>query len=122
MTGAPDQDRGGTVVLLTARDPLSAGDGAHALRTARHLAGSQAHEVVLVLLEDAVGLARPGHRDAPELTAAREAGVRVLVEEDARARRAVSTGSPGAEGIEPTSFAAVVDLIAAPQTRRTVWL
>ncbi|MBW3620958.1 MAG: hypothetical protein KY461_11985, partial [Actinobacteria bacterium] len=69
-------------LVLTARDPLRAGDGAHAARAARDLA-TEGHEVVLVLLEDAVVLARAGHRDALALEEAIHAGVQVLAEEDA---------------------------------------
>jgi hypothetical protein len=103
MTATPSSpDR--PVVLLTARDPLTAGDGAHAVRTAAELAVGD-HAVTLVLLEDAVTVARDGHRDAGELAAALEAGVEVLVEEEAIARRAVAPTA----GVKPTTFGEVVD-------------
>jgi hypothetical protein len=103
-----------TVVLLTARDPLTAGDGAHAVRTAAELAASD-HTVTLVLLEDAVTIARDGHRDVGELVAALDAGVEVLVEEEAIARRAVEPTA----GVKPTTFAEVVDRLVHA---RAAWL
>lgn len=102
------------VVLLTARDPLTAGDGAHAARTAAELAADD-HTVTLVLLEDAVTLARDGHRDAGELVAALDAGVEVLVEEEAIARRAVEPTA----GVKPTTFGEVVDRLVHA---RGAWL
>lgn len=104
-------------VILTARDPLRAGDGPHAARAARDLA-SAGHEVVLVLLEDAVVLARAGHRDAVALEEAIHAGVQVLAEEDALARRAVAEVG---EGVETTGMPEVVDLLFGWSTRQA-WL
>lgn len=103
-----------TTVLLTARDPLTAGDGAHPLRAATTLAAGGA-AVTLVLFEDAVTLTRPGHREASTLRAALDAGVEVLIEDEARARRAVTPTA----GVKPTSFGEVVDRIVHG---RAVWL
>jgi hypothetical protein len=79
-----------TTLLLTARDPLAAGDGPHPVRAARDIART-GEPVTLVLFEDAVTLTRIGHRDLEVLVDALDAGVEVLVEEDAlpaRRRRA----------------------------------
>lgn len=103
--------------LLTARDPLRAGDGAHPARTARDLA-RDGHEVVLVLLEDAVALARAGHRDAQVLEEALHAGVQVLAEEEALARRGIARLG---EGVKPTGNAEVVDLLFG-WSERQAWL
>ena len=103
-----------STVLLTARDPLTAGDGTHPLRAATALAAGGS-AVALVLFEDAVTLARPGHRDAATLRAALDAGVEVLIEDEARARRAVTPTA----GVKPTTFAEVVDRIVDGQA---VWL
>lgn len=105
------------IVLMTARDPLAAGDGCYPARAARELADDD-HEVVLVLLEDAVLLARDGHRNGAELDDTVAAGVRVLAEEDALARRAVSRP---ANGVKPTTFADVVDLLFSWSDRHA-WL
>ena len=103
-----------TTLLLTSRDPLTAGDGAYAARAARDLAHA-GEPVTLVLLEDAVTLARLGHRDVEHLVGALDAGVEVLVEEDARKRRAVDP----IDGVKPTSFVEVVDRLTAD---RSAWL
>jgi hypothetical protein len=103
-----------TTVLLTARDPLTAGDGAYPARAARGLARS-GEPVTLVLLEDAVTLARLGHRDVEDLVGALDAGVEVLVEEDARRRRAVDP----IDGVKPTTFVEIVDRLIAD---RSAWL
>lgn len=105
------------MVVLTARDPLVAGDGPHPLRVATSLAAG-GHEVVLVLLEDAVAVARGGHRFANALEAASSAGVRVLAEEEALARRAIG---PLVEGVKPTRLGAVVDLLF-DWSERQAWL
>lgn len=104
-------------VILTARDPLRAGDGPHAARAARDLA-AEGHEVVLVLLEDAVVLARAGHRDAVVLEEALHAGVQVLAEEDALERRAVPRVG---EGVKTTGMSEVVDLLFGWSARQA-WL
>jgi sulfur transfer complex TusBCD TusB component (DsrH family) len=104
-------------VILTARDPLGAGDGSHAARAARELA-AEGHDVVLVLLEDAVVLARAGHRDAVSLEEAIHAGVQVLAEEEALARRAVQRLG---EGVKPTGMSEVVDLLLG-WSERQAWL
>jgi hypothetical protein len=103
------------VVVLTARDPLTAGDGGHAIRAAAELAAA-GHPAALVLLEDAVTVARDGHRDAGDLAAALEAGVEVLVEDEARARRAVEPTA----GVKPTTFGEIVDRLVT--AGRAVWL
>jgi hypothetical protein len=77
------------VVVLTARDPLTAGDGGHAIRAAAELAAA-GHPAALVLLEDAVTVARDGHRDAGDLAAALEAGSRC----SSRTRPAPAAPSP----------------------------
>lgn len=105
------------VVVLTARDPLVASDGPHPLRVAAGLAGD-GEEVVLVLLEDAVAVARGGHRFGDALEAATAAGVRVLAEEEALARRAIE---PPADGVKPTDLGAVVDLLF-DWSDRQAWL
>jgi sulfur transfer complex TusBCD TusB component (DsrH family) len=104
-------------VLLTARDPLRAGDGPHAARAARDLA-AEGHDVVLVLLEDAVVLARAGHRDAVVLEEALHAGVQVLAEEEALSRRAVARLG---EGVAATGMSEVVDLLLGWSVRQA-WL
>jgi sulfur transfer complex TusBCD TusB component (DsrH family) len=104
-------------VILTARDPLRSGDGNHAARSARELAGD-GHDVVLVLLEDAVVLARAGHREAVVLEEAIHAGVQVIAEEEALARRAVQRLGAG---IKPTGMSEVVDLLLG-WSQRQAWL
>lgn len=105
------------VVLLTARDPLRAADGAAPPTVASHLA-AEGHEVTLVLLEEAVSLARDGHDGAAALTAAIGAGVEVLADAEALARRAVErVGS----GIKPTDLGDVVDLLLEHSDRQA-WL
>lgn len=103
-----------SVLVLTARDPLDAGDGAHPVRTATDLARAGG-PVTLVLLEEAVTLARLGHRDLEHLVAALDAGVEVLAEADALRRRAVAP----IDGVTPTTFAAVARRLG---TGRSVWL
>lgn len=103
-----------TTLLLTSRDPLTAGDGAYPARAARDLAKA-GEPVTLVLLEDAVTLARIGHRDLEHLVGALDAGVEVLVEEDARKRRAVEP----IDGVKPTTFLEVADRLTAD---RSTWL
>jgi sulfur relay protein TusB/DsrH len=105
------------VLLLTARDPLQATDVAHPARLARQLAG-EGDEVVLVLLEDAVTLARAGHVWSDALHAASEVGVRVLVEDEAASRRAVRELVEGAETVE---LGGVVDLLVG-WSERQAWL
>lgn len=105
------------VLLLTARDPLEAGDGALPARLAARLA-EEGHEVVLVLLEDAVALCRPAHRDAAGIAAALGAGVRVLAEEEALARRAVHLL---VDGVKPAELGEVVDLLMGWSDRRA-WI
>ncbi len=103
-----------TTLLLTARDPLSTADGVHPVRIATTLART-GEPVTLVLLEDAVTLARLGHRDLEHLVAALDAGVEILAEEDACARRAVDP----IDGLKTTSYAEVVDRLTAD---RSAWL
>jgi predicted peroxiredoxin len=103
-----------STLLLTARDPLTSGDGAYPVRTATALAADGV-EVTLVLLEDAVTLARPGHRDAADLAAALDAGVEVLVEDEAGSRRALAP----VERVKPTTIGEVVDRLV---TSRVAWL
>ncbi len=100
-------DGGRRVALLVARDPLRAADGADPAHMARALAGA-GHEVALVLLEDAVAMARRSHRDGPALQAAAEAGVRILADEDALSRREVGSR---AEGVQAATLGEVVDLL-----------
>ena len=104
------------VLLLTARDPLGH-VAVRPLDVAARLHAS-GHDVILVLLEDAVTLARPDHRDAATLAGAIEAGVAVLVEEDALARR---TDGAIAAGVKPTTLGAVVDA-AMSWAQRQAWL
>jgi hypothetical protein len=103
-----------TTLLLTARDPLAAGDGPHPVRAAADIART-GEPATLVLFEDAVTLTRIGHRDLEVLVDALDAGVEILVEEDALSRRAVAA----LDGIKTTSFAEVVDRLSAD---RSVWL
>lgn len=105
------------VLLLTARDPLQAADVAHPARLARHLA-TAGHEVTLVLLEDAVTLARVGHAWGDALGAAQEAGVRVLAEQEALARRAVHRL---ASGVKSAELGEVVDALF-DWAERTAWM
>ena len=105
------------VLLLTARDPLEAADVAHPARLARQLVG-EGHDVTLVLLEDAVTVARTGHAWSDALSAATEAGVRVLAEDEALARRAVDRLLAG---VKPTAIGEVVDLLFTWSQRRA-WL
>ena len=103
-----------STVILTARDPLSAGDTTHPVRTATDLARTGEH-VTLVLFEDAVTLTRLGHHHLEVLVGALDAGVRVLVERDARDRRAVVP----VDGVDEVTMDAVADLLDAD---RSVWL
>lgn len=105
------------IVLLTARDPLRAADTAYPARAARDLAAA-GHDVTLVLLEDAVVLARRDHAGAADLEAAIGSGVRILAEEEALARRAVAEVG---EGVKPTGLAEVVDVLM-DRTDRQAWL
>ena len=105
------------VVLLSARDPLQAVDATSAPAAAHHLA-SAGHEVVLVLLEEAVTLARDDHQGADGLRAAIAGGVRVLADGEALSRRAVER--PG-EGVKPTDLGEVVDLLFEWSDRQA-WL
>ncbi len=105
------------VLLLTARDPLQAADVAHPARLARQLGGA-GEEVVLVLLEDAVTLVRAGHAWSDAISAAQQAGVRVVAEEEALARRAVHRLI---EGVKPVAFGEVVDRMF-DWSERQAWL
>ncbi len=105
------------ILLLTARDPLQAADVAHPARLARQLAAS-GEEIVLVLLEDAVTLARAGHAWSDAITAAQEAGVRVVAEEEALARRAVHRLLGG---VKPVAFGEVVGIMF-DWSQRQAWL
>lgn len=105
------------IVLLTARDPLRAGDTAFPARVAAELA-VDGHEVTLVLLEDAVVHARRGHGAAADLEAAIGNGVTVLAEAEALSRRAVERVG---EGVKPTDLAEVVDLLMT-RSDRQAWL
>lgn len=105
------------IVVLTARDPVGAGDGAHALRAATDLAG-EGHEVVLALLEGAVTLGRRGHRDGVDLTSALSKGVRVVAEDEALARRGITLGDGG---VEPASMGEILELLMTWSDRQA-WL
>ncbi|MBW3576862.1 MAG: DsrE family protein [Actinobacteria bacterium] len=105
------------VVLLTARDPLQAADVAHPVRLARQLSGG-GDDVVLVLVEDAVTLARAGHTWSDALAAAHAAGVRIVAEQEALSRRAVHRL---VEGVKPISLGDTVDLLVDWSDRRA-WL
>ncbi|MDP8929487.1 MAG: DsrE family protein [Actinomycetota bacterium] len=105
------------ILLLTARDPLQAADVAHPARLARQL-GAAGEEVVLVLLEDAVTLARAGHAWSDAISAAQEAGVRVVAEEEALARRAVNRL---VAGVKPVAFGDVVNTMF-DWSGRQAWL
>lgn len=105
------------ILLVTARDPLGAGDGAVTVRQAAMLAG-EGHEVIVALLEDAVVLARSGHAATGDLTAALAAGVQVLAEEEALARRAVHRL---ADGVKTAGFGEIADLVMDWAERRA-WI
>lgn len=105
------------VLLLTARDPLEAVDVAHPARLARQLA-TAGDDVALVLMEDAVTLARDGHAWSDSLIVAHEAGVRVLAEGEALGRRAVHRL---VQGVKPVALGEVVDLLMDWSERRA-WL
>lgn len=105
------------IILLTARDPLQAADVAHPARLARQLAAA-GQEIVLVLLEDAVTLARSGHAWSDAISAALQAGVRVVAEEEALARRAVHRLL---EGVKPVAFGEVVNMMF-DWSERQAWL
>lgn len=104
------------VTLLTARDPLQAADVAHPARLARQLA-ARGEEVTLVLLEDAVSLAREGHAWSDAVAAAIDAGAAVVAEEEALGRRATHRV---VDGVKPVDLGAVVDEIFAAD--RQAWL
>lgn len=110
-------DAGHRIVLVTARDPLRAADGTDPAHMARSLAGD-GHEVVLVLLEDAVAMARRSHRDAPALAKAAAEGVRLIADEDALSRRAVADRG---EDVEAAVLGEVVDLLF-DWSDRQAWL
>jgi sulfur relay (sulfurtransferase) complex TusBCD TusD component (DsrE family) len=103
------------ITLLTARDPLRAGDGAHPARVAAQLA-DQGHDVTLVLLEDAVILARPGHREGKDLARATGAGVTVVADREALTRRGVKHDG----GVLPRDLRDVVNLLV--ESDRQAWL
>lgn len=105
------------ILLLTARDPLQAGDGAVAVRLAATLAAS-GEQVTVALMEEAVSLARSEHETAGELAAAVAAGVEVLAEEEALARRAVHTL---ADGVKATGFGEITELVMDWADRRA-WI
>ncbi len=105
------------VVVVTARDPLRAADGAHPVRLAADLAG-QGHDVVLGLLEDAVAVARVGHDAGTDLDAALSKGVRVVAEDEAMARRGMTAA---VAGVEPASMGEVTELLLAWSDRQA-WL
>lgn len=104
-------------LVVTARDPLRAADGAHPIRLATDLAG-QGHEVVLGLLEDAVAVARAGHGAGLDLEAAVAKGVRVVAEDEAMARRGIAVPT---EGVEPASMGEVTELLLS-WSERQAWL
>lgn len=109
------------IVLVTARDPLRAGDGAYPLDAATELAG-QGHTVTLVLLEDAAALARSGHAYVRQVETARAKGVRIIAEDEALARRAILPGDAGAvDGVEPASIGEVLELLMNGSDRQA-WL
>ncbi len=103
-----------STVIITARDPLGAGDGTHPVRIAADLARG-GEVVTLVLFEDAVTLTRLGHRDLEVLVGALDAGVEVLVEREARDRRGVRP----IDGVAEATVDQVVGLLGA---ERSVWL
>jgi sulfur relay protein TusB/DsrH len=105
------------ILLLTARDPLQAADGAHPARLARQMS-SAGVEVRLVLLEDAVTLARSGHAWSDAVIAAVEVGVDVRVEEEALARRGIERVL---DGVKPTDLSEVVDALFDWSDRQS-WL
>lgn len=105
------------VALLTARDPLQAADVAHPARLARQLA-VRGEDVILVLLEDATSLARAGHAWSDSLAAALEAGVTVLAEDEALARRAIDRL---VAGVKPVGLGEVVDTLF-DWSDRQAWL
>lgn len=117
MAGAHDPVERQRVVLLTARDPLRAADTTYPARVARELAAA-GHDVTLVLLEDAVVLARRAHDGAADLEAAIGDGVRVLAEQEALSRRAVAHVG---EGVKSTDLGEVVDLLMTDSDRQA-WL
>ncbi len=104
-------------VVLTARDPLRAADGAHPLRLAAELAGA-GHEVVVALLEDAVAVARESHAAGHALAAAIAKGARVVAEDEAMARRGIVRL---VEGVEPASMGEVTELLLG-WSQRQAWL
>lgn len=111
-------DRGAArVAVLTARDTLQAADVAHPVRLARQLAAA-GNEVMLVLLEDAVTVTRDGHAWADAVVAAQQAGVQVVAEEEALARRAVHRL---VAGVKPIDLGEVVDALFE-WADREVWL
>lgn len=105
------------VLVLTARDPLRAADGAHGLRLAGDLAG-QGHEVVLGLLEDAVVTVRDRHRLRPDLDAVIGKGVRVVAEDEAVNRRGIVVSG---DGVEPASMGEVTELLLS-WSERQAWV
>lgn len=105
------------VAILTARDPLQAADVAHPARLARQLA-VRGDDVVLVLLEDATSIARAGHAWSDAVVAALEAGVTVLAEEEALARRAIERLL---DGVKPVALGEIVDTLF-DWSDRQAWL
>jgi intracellular sulfur oxidation DsrE/DsrF family protein len=67
--------------------------------------------VTLLLLDGAVASARSGHRSAPGLRAAQDAGVTVAAEERAAARRALGPQDL-IDGVKVVDLDEVADLVA----------
>ena len=100
-----------TVALLTSQHPaeaLALGSG-----WAR-----DGEDVVVVLLDAATIVLRPGHDDAANLREATEAGVRVWAHDHAAAERLIVRGDAEVELVD---LEAVARLVGEPETRAQWW-
>ena len=99
-------------VLLVSRDVT------WALQLAQRWAAAGPTQVVL--LDGAVASARPGHVDAPAVTAASQAGAVIAVNEAAAARRAV-TAADLLDGVKVVDLDEIADLVG-DAAGEVVWL
>jgi hypothetical protein len=100
-----------TMALLTSQQP------AEALALGAGWA-RDGEDVVVVLLDAATIVLRPGHDDAANLRDATDAGVRVWAHDVAAAERLID---PGNAAIDLVDLEAVAHLVGEPETRAQWW-